>query len=148
VLIQSLLDQGANPKLIQGALAMYIQRREKQKEESAKAAAKEQSDGLTQMELVKAEQEARKEILKSYLKIQEKNADAQIEADRFMGEQFMGALVQQGLSIMMGEAAQPQPQPGMEMGGMPPELQQMMGGVPIPEQPPMGEMPMPEEAPM
>jgi hypothetical protein len=65
-----------------------------------------------------------------------------------MGEQFMGALVQQGLSIMMGEAAQPQPQPGMEMGGMPPELQQMMGGVPMPEQPPMGEMPMPEEAPM
>jgi hypothetical protein len=148
VLIQSLLDQGANPKLIQGALAMYIQRREKQKEESAKAAAKEQSDGLTQMELVKAEQEARREILKSYLKIQEMNAEAQIEADKFMGEQFMGALVQQGLSIMMGDAAQPQPQQGMEMGGMPPELQQMMGGSPMPEESPMGEMPMTEEAPM
>lgn len=150
VLIQSLLDQGANPKLIQGALAMYIQRREKQKEESAKAAAKEQSDGLTQMELVKAEQEARREILKSYLKIQEMNAEAQIEANKFMGEQFMGALVQQGLSIMMGEAMQPQaPQgmeggmpPGMESGGLPPELQQMMGGGGAP----MGEMPA--EAPM
>jgi len=100
------------------------------------------------MELVKAEQEARREILKSYLKIQEMNAEAQIEADKFMGEQFMGALVQQGLSIMMGDAAQPQPQQGMEMGGMPAELQQMMGGSPMPEESPMGEMPMTEEAPM
>jgi hypothetical protein len=137
VMIQSLLDQGANPKLIQGALAMYEQRRSKMKEESALAATREQSNGLVQLEAAKGEQNARMEILKAYLDIQKIAAKAEIEANKNMAENVVNNIVNQGLSIAMGEQGMPQ-----QGGGMP-----EMGGMPMPPQPNMDAMPM-EEAPM
>lgn len=139
LLIEQLLDQGANPKMIQGALNMFINRRKKSRDEQASAMAKQQSDGLIQMEMMKAEQNARAKVLESALKIREMEAGAIIEANKELGVQFVGNMMSEALQIAMGEMASPQPQ-DMGMGGMPPEM--AMGGM----MPPQEEVPVaPEE---
>jgi hypothetical protein len=147
VLIQSLLDQGADPKMIQGALAMFTQRRQKQMEEATAANSKQQSDQIKEQTQVVKMEEAKQMVLKAMLEIKVKQAESEIDAEKFMGEQFVNLMMQEAMTVIGGELGAPmgqppaQPQMPMGMEGMP------MGGEDMGMQPPMpgGEM-MPEMA--
>lgn len=148
LLILNLLDQGANPKLIQGALGMFIQRRMKQKSEEAAANQKAQSDSIIEQTNAASMNKAKEMILGSHLKMKEIQFEKELGADIDVGTTFLNNMLQEAMGIMlndpealasgmamgggMGEAPQmgmPPEMGGMppEMGGMPPEMAAMMG---------------------